>query len=251
MKPEKVRFYTERTSFGIQAMVILMALSVVFRIIGCWGLWNDRSYAITQIALPIASALLYIASVWLLGKRALWLSFLPVVMGAVFFIIRALEFESSLRMIVCLLLYIAVIVLYFCTIFGIIRTKWILVSLLGLPFLYHVFVEDLAAMRDTTNPVSFGTGMQEMGVLCIMLGLFAVSISMKKAVAEHKPHLPKIRKPHVIGEQTENENTDEIPSVTEENENEMSAANPEEQGEKPADPEQQDIPTESKTDGAT
>ena len=40
MKTEKVRFYTERNSFGVQAMIILMALSIAFRLIGCWGLWN-------------------------------------------------------------------------------------------------------------------------------------------------------------------------------------------------------------------
>ena len=172
MKTERVKFYTERGSFGVQAMVILMALSIAFRIIGCWGLWEDRGYAVTQIALPIASALLLIASVWIFGRRALWLSFIPVVLGAVFFIIKSLGFESKLHMILCILLYVAVIALYFCTVFGIIRTRWILVLLFGLPFLYHIFVEDLTALRDTANPVSFSAGMQEMGVLCIMLGLF-------------------------------------------------------------------------------
>ena len=197
MNSEKVRFYVERHSFGVQAMVILMALSVVFRIVGCWGLWNDSNYAITQIALPIFSAMLLICCVWLLGRRALWLSFIPVLLGAVFFIIKAVGFESKVHMVLCILLYVAVILLYFCTVFGMIRTKWILVLLFGLPFLYHVFVEDLAALRDTANPVSFASGMQEMGVLCIMLGLTFLSLSMKKAVPEQTPHLPKIRKPKV------------------------------------------------------
>lgn len=181
MKTDKVRFYTERGSFGIQATVILMSLSAVFRVIGCWGMWNDRSYAITQIALPVISALLLAVCVWLLGKHALWLSFIPVTLGAVFFIVKAMNFDSQLHMILCVLLYIAVIALYGCTVFGIIRTKWILVLLFGIPFLYHIFVEDLPALRDTANPVSFASGMQEMGVLCIMLGLFFLSVSMKKA----------------------------------------------------------------------
>ena len=85
MKTERVRFYTERNSFGVQAMIILMALSIAFRLIGCWGLWNDRSFAAAQIALPIGSALLLMVLVWLLGRRALWLSFIPVILGAVFF----------------------------------------------------------------------------------------------------------------------------------------------------------------------
>ena len=194
----KVKFYVERTGFGVEAMVILMALSVVFRIIGCWGLWTDSRYAALQIALPVFSALLLIAVVWLFGKKALWLSFFPVLLGAVFFIIKSLGFESLIHTILCIILYVAVIVLYFCTVFGIIRTKWILVLLFGIPFLYHIFVEDLAALRDTANPVSFAAGMQEMGVLCIMLGLFFLSLSMKKTVKEPEAELPKMKGPKVL-----------------------------------------------------
>ena len=131
MKTEKVRFYTERNSFGVQAMIILMALSIAFRLIGCWGLWSDRSFAIAQIALPIGSALLLMVLVWLFGRRALWLSFIPVILGAVFFIIKSLGFESTVHTVLCILLYSAVIALYTGTVFGVIRTKWILVLLFG------------------------------------------------------------------------------------------------------------------------
>ena len=198
MSGKNGKFYVERSSFGVQAMVILLALSVVFRIIGCWGLWNDRKFAILQIALPVLSALLMIASVELFGKRALWVSFLPVLLGAVFFIIKSLGFESLLHTILCIVLYVAVIVLYFCTVFNLLPTKWALVLLFGLPFLYHIFVEDLAALRDTENPVSFAAGMQEMGVLCIMLGLFFLSLSMKKTVIESNQELPKMKGPKVL-----------------------------------------------------
>ncbi len=201
MGGKRVKFYIERNSFGVQAMVILLSLSIVFRIIGCWGLWTDRNFLMLQIVLPVFSALLMIASVLLLGKRALWISFIPVLLGAVFFIIKSLGFESMLHTILCIVLYVAVIVLYFCTVFGILPTKWVLVILFGLPFLYHIFVEDLAALRDTENPVSFAAGMQEMGVLCIMLGLFFLSLSMKKTVIEKETvagELPKMKGPKVL-----------------------------------------------------
>ena len=199
MNGKKTKFYTERSSFGMQAMVILLSLSIVFRIIGCWGMWNDRNYLMLQIALPVCSALLLIISVLLLGKRALWVSFIPVLLGAVFFIIRSLGFDSLIHTILCVVLYVAVIVLYFCTVFGILPTKWVLVPLFGLPFLYHIFVEDLAALRDTANPVSFAAGMQEMGILCILLGLFFLSLSMKKTVKEQDTEeLPKIKGPKVL-----------------------------------------------------
>ena len=199
MGGKKCKFYVERGSFGVHAMMILMALSVVFRLIGCWGLWNERNYAVLQIALPVFSALLLIALVWLFGRRALWLSFLPVLLGAVFFIAKSLSFESLLHTILCIVLYVAVIVLYFCTVFGIIRTKWVLVALFGLPFLYHVFVEDLPALRDTVNPVSFAAGMQEMSVLCIILGLFFLALALKKEVTEAAEEaLPGIKGPKAV-----------------------------------------------------
>ena len=205
MKTEKIKFYTERNSFGVQAMIILMALSVAFRVIGCWGLWSDRSFALAQIALPIGSALLLIAFVWLFGKRALWTTFIPVILGAVFFIVKSLGFESMVHTVLCILLYAAVIALYTGTVFGVIRTKWILAALFGLPFLYHIFVEDLPARRDTANPVSFAGGMQEMSVLCIMLGLFCLSLSMKKTIVEPVIHLPRIRKPKPAAEREASE----------------------------------------------
>ena len=205
MKTEKIKFYTERNSFGVQAMIILMALSVAFRVIGCWGLWSDRSFALAQIALPIGSALLLIAFVWLFGRRALWTTFIPVILGAVFFIVKSLGFESMVHTVLCILLYAAVIALYTGTVFGVIRTKWILAALFGLPFLYHIFVEDLPALRDTANPVSFSGGMQEMSVLCIMLGLFCLALSMKKTIVEPVIHLPRIRKPKPAAEQEASE----------------------------------------------
>ena len=131
MKTERVKFYTERNSFGVQAMIILMALSIAFRLIGCWGLWNDRSFALAQIALPIGSALLLMVFVWLFGRRALWMTFVPVILGAVFFIIKSLGFESTVHTVLCILLYAAVIALYSGTVFGLIQTKWILVALFG------------------------------------------------------------------------------------------------------------------------
>ena len=82
--------------------------------------------------------------------------------------------------------------------FGLIRTKWLLPPLFGLPFLYHIFVEDLAAMRDTANPVTFTDGMMEMSVLCVMLALFLVGLALKKKKTENKVELPKIKDPVVI-----------------------------------------------------
>ena len=179
MKKQKIKFYIEPKSFLIQSSVILMALSVVFRLIGCWGLWNDEFFAVTQIALPVASCLLFILLVLLLGKSALWATSLPVLMGVVFFILKSLSFDSVLHTVLCILLYVLVAVLYVGTVFTLIRSKWLLIPLFGLPFLYHIFVEDLAALRDTANPVTLAAGLQEISVLCIMLALLLLSLGIR------------------------------------------------------------------------
>ena len=122
---------------------------------------------------------------------------LPVLLGVVFFIIKSFTFDSVLHTILCILLYLLVAVLYTGTVFGRIRTKWLLVPLFGLPLLYHIFVEDLNAMR-SANPPSFDAGMQEVSVLCIMLSLLLLSIAMKKKQPETLPDLPKMKAPKVI-----------------------------------------------------
>lgn len=182
MKNEKIKFYVERTGFWTEAALIFMTLAIVFRVIGCWGLWDDRFFLMTQILLPIVSGLLFILLLALLGKHALWTTFLPVLGGVAFFVFKALRFENTTQMLLCLLLYAAVAILYCGTVFTLIRTKWLLVPLFLLPFLYHVGVEDIARLRDTVNPVTFTDGMQEMSVLCIMLSLFFTSLAMKKLV---------------------------------------------------------------------
>ena len=107
-KTEKISFYTERKSALVQASVIFMLLSAIFRLVGCWGRWNDAFFAATQIALPLACNLLFILLVLTLGRRALWTTVLPVLLGVVFFIIKSFTFDSVLHTILCILLYLLV-----------------------------------------------------------------------------------------------------------------------------------------------
>lgn len=210
MKKEKIKFYVEPKGFLAQTSVILMALAVVFRIIGCWGLWTDEFFAVTQIALPIASGLLFILLLVLLGKHALWATSLPVLMGVAFFILKAFGFESVVHTVLCILLYVLVAVLYVATVFALIRTKWLLIPLFALPFLYHILVEDLAALRDTAHPVTLAAGLQEISVLCIMLSLLFASLAMKKKKPQPvEVELPKMKAPKVIPPQREEENAEE------------------------------------------
>ena len=194
----RAKFEIERTGFLAEAAIILMLLSAIFRLIGSWGLWGDEFFVATQIILPICCCVGYALFLFLFGKKVFWLTTLPVLLGVVFFILKSLGFDSAIHTLLCIILYMAVAVIYTATAFGLIRTKWLLPPLFGLPLLYHIFVEDLAAMRDTANPVTFTDGMMEMSVLCVMAALLCVGLGLKKRKTGEEKELPKIKDPVVL-----------------------------------------------------
>ncbi len=200
MKKEKVRFYVEKQSKLVQSAVVLMLLSAVFRLLGCWNGFSDKFFAITQIALPLSCNLLFILILMTMGKRFFSLTSVPVVLGVIFFIIKATGFESWVHMLLCILLYVVIALVWCATVYGVIPTKWPLVPLFALPFLYHVCIEDVARLRDTVNPISFAEGMQEMSVLCIMLALLCTALAMKKKKPApiEEQDLPKMKDPKPI-----------------------------------------------------
>lgn len=194
----RVKFFVDKNSWLVHAAVLLMVFSAVFRLVGCWGMLGERFFAATQLALPLACNLLFIVCLLLFGARAFWTTAIPVILGVVFFIIKSFTFDSWLHTVLCILLYILVAVLYTATAFGVVRTKWLLVPLFGLPFIYHVVIEDAAALRDAANPVTFSAALQEMSVLCIMLALLFTALAMQSRKKLEDMALPKIKAPKVI-----------------------------------------------------
>ena len=189
----KVRFTIDKSGFFAESAMILLILSAIFRIIGCWGLWADRVSALMIILLPVCCCLLLVVCILLFGKKGFFLSFIPVLLGVVFFVFKSLYFDNWIHTVLCILLYMVVAVVYTGTVFGWIRTKWLLPPLFALPFLYHVIVEDLPALSNTAVPVTFAAGMQEMSVLSIMAAMFCVGMGLKKHITE-----PKVIEPEVV-----------------------------------------------------
>ncbi len=184
MKASRIKYYIDRSGFFAESAVILLILAALFRIIGCWGYWNDRTNGIMLLALPMCCCVLLALCIVLFGKKGFFLSTIPVLLGVVFFVFKALNFSSWEHMVLCILLYLLVAVIYTATVFGWIGTKWLLPPLFGIPFLYHIVVEDLPALNNTAEPVTFAAGMQEMSILCIMAALFCVGMGLKKRAAE-------------------------------------------------------------------
>lgn len=197
----RARFYVDRKGRFVHDAVIFMLLSVAFRVVGCWGLWNDRFFAVTQLLLPVAACLLFILCLRFLGDKAFPLTILPVLMGAAFFAIKIVwpfNHEIIVQIILCVLLCLLVSVLYILTAVGIIRTKWLLVPLFALMLVYRIAVEDLAAVRNTVEPVLFSEGMQELSVLAAFTAMIFAALAMKKRKNLEDANLPKIKDPVVI-----------------------------------------------------
>ena len=182
----RVRFYLDKTGFFAESAVILLAMAIIFRLIGCIGMWSNRVDAIMLVLLPVLCCLLLILCVILLGKKGFFLSFIPVLLGVVFFVFKSLGFESWMHTVLCVILYVVVAVIYTATVIGWIHTKWLLPVLFGLPFIYHVAVEDIPALVKTPESVTFAAGMQEMSVLCIMAALFCIGMGLKKRPPKQK-----------------------------------------------------------------
>ncbi len=196
----KVRFSIDRSGFFAESAVFLLFMSIIFRVIGCWGMWTDRVSAIMNILLPVSCCLLLILCVLLLGKKGFFLSFIPVLLGVVFFVFKSLSFDNWLPIVLSILLYMVIAVAYTGTVFGWIPTKWLLPPLFGLPFLYRVYT-DLRVLSEGPESVSFLAGMQELSILCIVAAVFCIGMGLKKRASEPTVIEPEVVEPEPVPEQ--------------------------------------------------
>ena len=159
--------------------MLLMALSAVLRLI--YYLHKDLSCADqwVYLYLPLLSAVLYIAFLLLWGRRTLVPLCLPVVGGVAFFIIKAFTFASPLHTALCCVLYGGVLVLTCLTFCGILRIKYLLYPLFGLPLLVHgaMDVNELFFAAERTPLSEFPP---EASVLCIMAALLCLAFAMER-----------------------------------------------------------------------
>lgn len=178
---EKIRYSVSRKNFFVKLAVIFMILSVLCRFLGYWGFWSNQTagFVTFQIVLPILCNLLFIVLVLYAGRRFFSLTFIPVILGVMFFIIKAFGFDSILHTILCICLYLAVAFIYTATVFGVIRTKWLLAPLFGLPLIVHIYLDrDMIAPKGQT--VALAELLPEISVLCIMAALLCICVAMKR-----------------------------------------------------------------------
>ena len=119
--------------------------------------------------LPVLAAAAFLAGMAAGDRWARPASMLSVVLGVVFFILKAQTF-TPVHKILCTILYLAVLVLYNATVMGFLPTK---------KLLYHIFVEDTRLYLFADPPVPVWHWLPEISVLCIMAGLFCLTFAMK------------------------------------------------------------------------
>lgn len=184
---DKIRFWIDKTGFFAECAMIFLILAAVFRFFGCWGMWTDRVNYIMLTLLPICCCVLLTLCILFLGKKGFFLSFIPVLLGVVFFVYKALSsYTSWVPIVLNVLLCLVAAVVYTATVFGWIPTKWLLPPIFGLPFLYRLVMHDIPALSNLENPVTFAAGMQEMSILGILAALFCIGVALKKADVKKK-----------------------------------------------------------------
>ena len=192
MDRPKVKFFLDKKSFMVHSASLLFVLAAAFQIVGCGGLWSDRFFALTQIVLPAASFLLMVLFISALGEKALWASFIPFVCGLGFYGICAWFETDRIFMMIGIAFCVLALVLYLGTVFNLIRTKWLLVILFAVPFLYRAFYRDVILLQRTEAPVGFAEGMREMSLLCVLLAMTLLALGMKKRFKERRRREPEI-----------------------------------------------------------
>lgn len=185
MKREKIRYSVNGKGIAAKLTALLLFVAAALMLLGYWGFWasEEQSFILTHILLPVMCDVLFALTVLYLGDKLFAASFVPVVLGAAFFIINAAATGKVLNVLLCALISVVAAVLYTATMFGKVKSKWPLVALFALPFIYRIFVTD-RNMFLIKDPVDLREWLPELSVLCMLLALIVAVFAMKKRVSE-------------------------------------------------------------------
>ncbi len=183
----KKTYYTiPKLNIAVLSAAGLMLLSAILRIIYYTGVRAAPGELWVQGVLPVCACLLFAVMIFTTASDRLYRTTVPVLMGCVFFAVKAGGF-SPVHRVLCWLLYIAVAALYYFTVHrGL--CKWIFGTLIGCALAYHVIIEDglnRTFMELYTTPLAEGHGpwwyfMAELTVLLIMAALLLLTLAMEK-----------------------------------------------------------------------
>ena len=164
--------------FMLASAVIRMAWAGGEAGLGCGFVWS-------QLVLPLVSNFAFIIILFRDGKDRLYRTAIPVWLGCIFFVFRALDITAGIHTVLCMCLYALVAILYTATVTGRVPTQKPLWALFGLPLLYHIFIEDMQ------QSWTFHSFLPELSVLCCMAALLCISLAMKKKDVAEGEHIKR------------------------------------------------------------
>jgi len=201
-KPRKTKYFVNRKNWLVRCAMTLTALSVLFRLIAYWGFWSDPTSDATysQVFLPILCCVLFMVFVEVLGKSALWTTALPVFFTSVFLILETFSVTPWWVKALSILLYVVAACIYTVTVFGKIRTKWLLIVTIGTPLVYHLAVQDRSSLY-TASPTTLVQWMPEISAMCFLTALLFTALAMQKlvpSVYDGRPDYVRLRGPKYV-----------------------------------------------------
>jgi hypothetical protein len=155
-----------------------MVLAAALRLYYYLPMILEPAMKMLHLWLPVSAAGVFVLAFALGGAWKKPGALLSVVMGVVFFILKARNFEPLHRTL-CTILYVSVLVLFSITLMGLLPTKRLLYPLFGLPLAYHILVEDTRYYFFADPPVPVRQWIPELSVLCIMAALLCLSVALK------------------------------------------------------------------------
>lgn len=183
----KKTYYTvPKVNIAVILSAACMLLSAVLRIVYYTGVHAGTGELWVQGVLPVCACLLFLVMLFTTASDRLYRTTIPVLMGCIFFAVKAGGF-SPVHRALCWVLYIAVAGLYYLTVQkG--MSKWIFGTLIGCTLAYHVVIEDgmnRKFMELYTTPLAAGHTpwwyfMAELTVLLIMAALLLLTVAMKR-----------------------------------------------------------------------
>jgi len=181
-KPTKTKYFLDKNTWLVKGAIILSVVSIFFRLIAYWGFWKDLSSdsTYTNVLLPVVCSVLFAIFVPLFGKKAIWMTSIPVFLLSVFLIMEAATLKPWIVIMGSILLYVVAACVYTMTVFGKIRTKWVLVVTIGTPLVYHLAVQDRTTLINASTPATLIQWMPELSAISFLLALLFVALAMEK-----------------------------------------------------------------------
>ena len=188
---KKSYYVVPKLNIAVLSAAALLLFSALLRIVYYTGVRAGAGELWLQGALPVCACLLLAVMLFTTASDRLYRTAAPVLMGCVFFAVKAAAFPPVHR-VLCWLLYLAVGALYFLTVSrGLAR--WIFGALIAAALAYHIVVEDLLSrsflVLHTAAPLAPGLGpwwhfLAELTVLLVMAALLLVTLAMERRETE-------------------------------------------------------------------